>query len=153
MQDFRSPDGLYRQSIGNGGVLAGSDLFATATLREKDKLRAFGRLLTEMRITAREATLPDCHKWIERLHHLGRLVRCYTQNIDGLQTRDFDDMDDVVVELHGTNAYLKCHKCNQRPGEPTSAFDQQLLEEGSVYCTRCPIHPGTYPALKTARLN
>ncbi|CUA73435.1 NAD-dependent histone deacetylase HST3 [Rhizoctonia solani] len=118
-----------------------SELFASSILREEKKLREFGRLLTSMRIKAREATVPDCHRWIKQLHSLGRLVRCYTQNIDGLQTRDDNDMEDTLVELHGTNVYLKCHKCHQRPQQPTSEFDQELLKEGFAVCALCSVRP------------
>ncbi|KEP49106.1 SIR2 family transcriptional regulator, partial [Rhizoctonia solani 123E] len=141
LRDFRSPDGIYNAPLGDGRKILGSELFASSTLRDPQKLREFSRILTEMRIQARQAALPDCHKWIAELYRLGRLVRCYTQNVDGLQTRDFDDLHDVVVELHGTNVYLRCHKCRQRPREPPSAFDQQLLEDGSATCTLCSIQP------------
>ncbi|GAB1526310.1 hypothetical protein RhiTH_009477 [Rhizoctonia solani] len=141
LQDFRSPDGIYKQRLGEGGILTGFELFSSSTLRDKRKLTEFNRQLAAMRITARKAILPNCHKWIEQLYQLGRLVQCYTQNIDGLQTRDSPDMSNFVVKLHGTNAYLKCHKCNKRPQEPTDTFNKQLLEEGYVVCKQCTLCP------------
>lgn len=83
----------------------------------------------------------SCHALISRLFDNGRLLRCYTQNIDGLQTRDRGDMEKAVFELHGTNVHLKCHVCHRRPSEPASEFDERLLTDGYVHCPRCLDNP------------
>ncbi|KAG8736466.1 hypothetical protein FRC10_009308, partial [Ceratobasidium sp. 414] len=42
-----------------------------------------------------------------------------------------------VTEIHGTNVYLKCTRCNQRPVQPASHFDKQLLRDGTCACPNC----------------
>lgn len=92
-----------------------------------------------MRVAARDAQLRSCHLLIERLFDCSRLVRCYTQEVDGLQTRNRADMKEVVVELHGNNLYLKCSSCNQWPQEASSVFDNALIRDGTARCSRCEI--------------
>ncbi|KEP45089.1 Sir2 family transcriptional regulator, partial [Rhizoctonia solani 123E] len=139
--DFRSDQGLYTKAFGQDGLLLGSELFGSRTLRDPTKLIAYNQALAQMRILARGAVPTSCHRYIEALSKFGRLLRCYTQNIDGLQTRDYDNMEDMVVELHGTNVYLRCHKCGKRPQEPTTVFDEILLQDGYAECPQCITNP------------
>jgi NAD-dependent histone deacetylase SIR2 len=90
-----------------------------------------------MRIVSRIAPLTDCHRLITDLFDAGRLLRCYTQNIDGLQTRERADMTSAVIEMHGSNAELVCHKCKRQPSAPVSDFDKLFLEQGTVDCPAC----------------
>lgn len=90
-----------------------------------------------MRIKARSAPTTNCHRLIATLFDAGRLLRCYTQNIDGLQTRDRSDMAEVVLEMHGTNAQLVCLKCSEQPPGPVDDFDLFFLEGGDVPCPSC----------------
>ncbi|KAG8732683.1 hypothetical protein FRC10_000769 [Ceratobasidium sp. 414] len=129
--DFRSKDGLLRQTFGERSELKGSELFESRTLRDHEKRKIYSQVLTRMRVMARDVPVTNCHKLIAGLFDAGRLVRCYTQNIDDLQTRDREDMEGMVVELHGTNMYLKCFVCKQRPTQPASDFERHLAAQGA----------------------
>ncbi|KAG9098674.1 hypothetical protein FRC06_006084 [Ceratobasidium sp. 370] len=136
--DFRSADGLYNLNLPDlGASTPASQLFDEDTLRSPAGLAAFGRITARLRMQARDARPTPCHTYIAKLHETGRLLRCYTQNIDGLQTRDRPEMSDVVLELHGSNVELFCHICGEKPGEDVRAIDQRLVEEGFVECQAC----------------
>ncbi|CAE6494084.1 unnamed protein product [Rhizoctonia solani] len=114
--DFRSEDGLYSLGIKDLGRRKPSELFDIQILQDPDTLRAFGRAM---------------------LHDKGRLLRCFTQNIDGLQTRERTDMSEVVVELHGSNVHLMCHKCHRRPEQDIEELEEQIMRDGIIECSRC----------------
>ncbi|KAG8717071.1 hypothetical protein FRC08_008235 [Ceratobasidium sp. 394] len=139
--DFRSKGGLLRQTFGERGELKGSELFESRTLADSEKRKAYSKALTRMRVMARDAEVTSCHVLITKLFDDGCLSRCYTQNIDGLQTRDRGDMEHAVVELHGTNAHLKCSTCKMRPTQPARDFDQRILSDGYVLCPLCLADP------------
>ncbi|KAG8741456.1 hypothetical protein FRC10_002860 [Ceratobasidium sp. 414] len=52
-------------------------------------------------------------------------------------------MIESVLEINGSNTYLKCTVCNQRPEEATSDVDELLLGELKVDCPRCISDPST----------
>ncbi|KAG9123887.1 hypothetical protein FRC07_013621 [Ceratobasidium sp. 392] len=139
--DFRSTNGLLKQTFGDRQQLKGSELFESRTLHDGSKRMAYSKLMTQMRISGRTVDLPSCHILAAELYDAKRLLRCYTQNFDGLQTRDRNDMDEVVFELHGTNVYLKCNICGKRPTQPSSDFDRQLLSAGYALCPNCLANP------------
>lgn len=123
--------------MGETREVDGADLFSVRSLNDPGRFIVFNRTLTEMRIKARQTPITSCHSFIAALFDAGRLLRCYTQNIDGLQTRDRPDMAEVVLEMHGSNAELVCHKCRKRPARPVEDFDQPLLEDGYAVCPSC----------------
>ncbi|KAG9120911.1 hypothetical protein FRC07_003361 [Ceratobasidium sp. 392] len=136
--DFRSPNGLYnggRPDLPEG--MTASELFDLGTLRDAERRRASGRFMARSRIYARSAKKTAGHAAITRLFDEGRLVRCYTQNIDGLQTRERSDMCDKVLELHGSNVRLLCHICRSPPIEDLATLDDRLIRDGEVRCTKC----------------
>lgn len=137
-QDFRSKDGLYSKRFTyEGGSLSGPELFDVATTQDANKLALLNKLMTKLRIHARTAPVTSFHRLVVVLHQADRLQRCYTQNFDGLQTREHPEMANNVVELHGSNEQLFCHACGQQPCPPVSSFDSQLLERGLVGCPHC----------------
>ncbi|KEP47953.1 SIR2 family transcriptional regulator, partial [Rhizoctonia solani 123E] len=93
--------------------------------------------MVRLRRLSRNAELTSCHKYINQLRDKGRLLRCFTQNIDGLQTRERSDMSQVVVELHGNNVLLLCHKCNRLPKEDIEELDERIMRDGMIECSRC----------------
>jgi NAD-dependent histone deacetylase SIR2 len=138
LKDFRSPGGLYSARFPhNGQVMHGHEMFNVATIQNAEKLVIFNQFMTRLRIQARTAPLTAFHQWIIQLSKQGRLQRCYTQNFDGLQTRDHPELQSKVYELHGSNSQLYCPACNQQPEEPADSFDQQYLEDGIVKCPHC----------------
>ncbi|KAG9100163.1 hypothetical protein FRC06_004477 [Ceratobasidium sp. 370] len=139
--DFRSRNGLLNRTFGDRNQLKGSELFESSTLRNSEKRKALSQEMARMRVFSRTVSLTRCHTLITRLYDAKRLLRCYTQNIDGLQTRDRKDMEEAVFELHGTNLHLRCYTCNKRPAQPASDFDRQLLSNGYALCPSCLTNP------------
>jgi NAD-dependent SIR2 family protein deacetylase len=101
------------------------------------KFRLWNREMTRMRVLARNAPPGRCHTYIAQLYDAQRLLRCYTQNIDGLQTRDRADMANHVLEMRGTNAELACHLCKRRPPRPAQSFDEIIFRDGFAICPFC----------------
>ncbi|KAG8721063.1 hypothetical protein FRC08_016036 [Ceratobasidium sp. 394] len=52
-------------------------------------------------------------------------------------------MVERVLEINGSNAYLKCTVCNRRSEEPTSDFDGPLSDGLKANCPRCISNPST----------
>jgi NAD-dependent histone deacetylase SIR2 len=152
VQDFRSKDGLYHQTFPHGScTLKGSQLFDLSTLEDHEKLHILNKVMLELRVLVRKARPTAFHRLVSALHSFGCLVQCYTQNFDGLQTRDDPEMDRVVFELHGTNTELKCRVCQRRPPQAAEHYDQRLADEIVVACPHCLKH-GKLEYLVTARL-
>ena len=60
-----------------------------------------------------KATL--AHRFVELLHaKTGKLVRLYTQNIDGLEDQCTQLPEDKVIPVHGTMDRAECARCNTR---------------------------------------
>ncbi|KAG9084831.1 hypothetical protein FS749_004918, partial [Ceratobasidium sp. UAMH 11750] len=136
--DFRSPEGLYSRRFMRGNVtLRGRDLFNTSTITKVAELAIFSLVLTEMRIHARTAPLTSFHRLIQILDEKDLLQRCYTQNFDGMQTRDFPHLAPRVVELHGNNNSLICRACRQEAPGPVEKYDRDLIQTGVVECPHC----------------
>jgi NAD-dependent deacetylase len=61
----------------------------------------------------RDAQPNQGHRAIARLYHAGHLQTVITQNIDGLHQKA-GIPDEMVIELHGTNAAISCLDCGHR---------------------------------------
>lgn len=87
--DFRSKDGLYnmvKQQHPNS-VVKGKDLFDSILFTNPDSAAVFYTFMAQLRkcILLSKPTLT--HKFIKNLKDKNKLLRCYTQNIDGLETQ------------------------------------------------------------------
>ncbi|KAJ2082421.1 NAD-dependent deacetylase hst3 [Coemansia sp. RSA 988] len=87
--DFRSPDGLFQQlkqryptSVSNG-----RDLFDATLFHDPDMVGLFYNFMGELRNLVSQATHTPTHSFIKELDKHGKLLRCYTQNIDSLEKR------------------------------------------------------------------
>ncbi|KDN38061.1 hypothetical protein RSAG8_09746, partial [Rhizoctonia solani AG-8 WAC10335] len=86
---------------------------------------------------SRNARPTACLGNIAKLHEQGRLLRCYTQNVDGLQTRGRPHLAEVVLELHGNIRMLRCNRCSSSPEENEQEIDRHLQQDGYVHCKKC----------------
>ncbi|KAI5785024.1 DHS-like NAD/FAD-binding domain-containing protein, partial [Peziza echinospora] len=93
--DFRSTHGLYNQvkarypSTVTSNLSQGKDLFDSVLFSDPTTTSIFYTFLAELRNKVLD--VPDTtptHKFIRTLAETGRLLRCYTQNIDGLEGRE-----------------------------------------------------------------
>ena len=73
-----------------GGLLKGKDLFSDTVWRDEDSTSAFRTFIASLRQKIKDdiKATSQTHKLIRRIRDNKKLLRCYTQNIDGLEARD-----------------------------------------------------------------
>ncbi|KAF8325816.1 DHS-like NAD/FAD-binding domain-containing protein [Cantharellus anzutake] len=127
--DFRSSDGLYNlvKSRYPNVVLRGRDLFSASLFREPESTRLFYSFIAELKLCIDKAHPAPAHHFIKTLDTKGKLLRSYTQNIDGLEDRVnlpssaystkgkgklFNSKEVKNVQLHGDIHRVRCVICN-----------------------------------------
>ncbi|KAJ3403814.1 hypothetical protein CcCBS67573_g03102 [Chytriomyces confervae] len=87
--DFRSADGLYNlvKARYPDAVVKGRDLFDASLFRDPVSTSLFYSFIAELKVLSDGAGITRTHRFIESLSVRGKLLRCYTQNIDGLEAR------------------------------------------------------------------
>lgn len=88
-QDFRSSDGLYalvKERYPNV-VLKGRDLFDASLFRDAASAAVFYTFISELKEAVDAASPTPTHQFIKTLDTKKKLLRSYTQNIDGLEER------------------------------------------------------------------
>lgn len=85
--DFRSSDGLYNMVKAKHPklVVRGQDLFDISLFRDEVSLSVFCTFMEALYVSTKEAKPTETHKFIKTLKEKNKLLRCYTQNIDGLE--------------------------------------------------------------------
>lgn len=86
--DFRSQDGLYNMVKHQhpGVVVKGKDLFDSIVFSEEKSAAVFYTFMAELRRSILKAKPTAAHRFIKTLKTKNKLMRCYTQNIDGLES-------------------------------------------------------------------
>ena len=142
-QDFRSETGLFntmKERFPNTR-LRGSDLFDSVLFKDEQATRIFFSFMAELHKLTSNATPTRTHEFIRRLHESGKLVRCLTQNIDGLESRaglscDLFSKECPIVQLHGTLEKVSCSQCNSE-----RLFDEEVsrvfLNGETMPCAAC----------------
>ncbi|KAG8721437.1 hypothetical protein FRC08_012999 [Ceratobasidium sp. 394] len=147
--DFRSRDGLWNQVVVPAGrgqrQIKGSTLFSSYYSLDDRDSRVLNRLMTELRVKARQAPLSPFHRFIHRAMSHGRIKKVFTRNFDGLETRDRPDLADRVCMLHGDNRILSCPnaECPDIRGDDTQKYDQEYLNMEPPLCPSCVIQRAT----------
>ncbi|KAJ2328713.1 NAD-dependent deacetylase hst3 [Coemansia sp. RSA 2702] len=87
--DFRSPDGLFQQLKQKypSSVSNGRDLFDATLFHDPGMVGLFYNFMGELRNLVSQANCTPTHAFIKQLDEHGKLLRCYTQNIDSLEKR------------------------------------------------------------------
>ena len=142
--DFRSSNGLFN------------------TLRAENKLKASGKQLFDASVYQNDASTSSFHQMVRTLskltdgaqatpfHHMlatlaeeGRLLRLYTQNVDGIDV-DMEPLRTTIplpkkgpwpktIQLHGSLKKMVCAKCRE-----LKDFDPELFEgPNPPSCTSC----------------
>ena len=73
------------------------------------------------------------------MHERGKLVRCYTQNIDGIEEREglaIGGKEAQVCQLHGDIHTLRCDYCNEIQ-QYTTGWMGMLLDGNAPDCPEC----------------
>ncbi|KAJ3488208.1 hypothetical protein NLI96_g3022 [Meripilus lineatus] len=87
--DFRSSDGLYalvKQQYPDV-VLKGRDLFDASLFRDPTSTSVFYTFISKLKESIDSASPSSTHNFLKTLDSKQRLLRSYTQNIDGLEER------------------------------------------------------------------
>ncbi|KDN39912.1 DHS-like NAD/FAD-binding domain-containing protein [Tilletiaria anomala UBC 951] len=88
--DFRSSQGLFRklkEQHPNAGLSSGKDLFDARLFQSDATTDLFHGMIAELKRMADVAQPTSFHHLLKMLDEQGRLLRVYTQNIDGLEMR------------------------------------------------------------------
>ncbi|KAK9254470.1 DHS-like NAD/FAD-binding domain-containing protein [Lipomyces tetrasporus] len=135
--DFRSEDGLYAMVKKEHpmAVVKGRDLFDAILFSSPVSVSVFCTFMARLRSCILRARSTAVHKFIKLLHDQNRLLRCYTQNIDGLESQDglrlgVERKTSEVVQLHGDIHMLKCTMCGLKVSWSNEDF--KALENGAV---------------------
>ena len=86
--DFRSSEGLYnlvKKEHPNISLGTGKEMFDISLFRDEMKIAVWATFMEKLYSSCRVATPTKTHKFIAHLKDRGKLLRCYTQNIDGLE--------------------------------------------------------------------
>ncbi|KAG5353649.1 hypothetical protein C0989_003786 [Termitomyces sp. Mn162] len=131
--DFRSSDGLYnlvKQQYPDV-VLKGRDLFDASLFRDGISTSVFYTFISRLKQSIDVATPSPTHRFIKTLDTKKKLLRSYTQNIDGLEERvglmgsssssaktvgkgktKIRTRDVRNVQLHGDIHSVRCMSCS-----------------------------------------
>lgn len=146
--DFRSSDGLYSivKERYPSVVLRGRDLFDASLFRDATTTAVFYTFISQLKESIDRAVPTATHRFIKTLDTKKKLLRCYTQNIDGLEEQvgllgsssdgakssgkgkqKLKIKDVRNVQLHGDIHRVRCTSCSaeyQCTREHMSVFDQ-----------------------------
>jgi len=109
--DFRGPHGIWHQR---------QPVYYKEFLASDDKRREYWEYKLEGYPLFCAARPNATHAAIVALEKLGRVQAVVTQNIDGLH-QAAGSSEELVVEVHGTNAWIECVGCGAR-SEPAPAM-------------------------------
>ena len=122
-QDFRSADGLYSlvKARYPTSFLSGRDLFSSGLFSDSTTTSLFYTFIAELSIACAAAKPTKTHHFLSKLESKGKLLRSYTQNVDGLERRiglesggrgkGLKKKGTRNVELHGDLGRVRCVLC------------------------------------------
>lgn len=135
--DFRSKNGIFK-SLKSEHKLKGSgkDLFAASVYGDEMTTDTFHKMIRGMSEMVKTAKPTPFHDFCARLAHEGRLMRIYTQNVDGLEIA-LDPLKQgpnclplpkkgpwpKTIQLHGGLHKAVCTKCNEITEFVADKFD------------------------------
>jgi NAD+-dependent protein deacetylase SIR2 len=142
--DFRSSHGLF-ESLKHKHKLktSGKGLFDASVYKDDSSTSTFHDMVRDLSSMASKAKPTLFHQLVARLSREGRLLRLYTQNIDGIDTSlpplatrvplNHKAPWPQTIQLHGGLEMMMCQKCQH-----TSEFQPQLFQ-GAIppLCPRC----------------
>lgn len=184
LQDFRSRDGLYSLCPSSTAAnVTGQDLFSAHCLTRPDTRAAFNTFIGNLSILSAQASPTRTHALLRALEARpkrsprggkkgrgegrGRLLRVYTQNIDGLEEKvglgnglssqgpqarhasTASAVAPLVIKLHGSLSHSRCTLCQTTI--PTTSKSLELYTSGqSPSCPTC-IDRSAMRAARSAR--
>jgi NAD-dependent SIR2 family protein deacetylase len=127
--DFRSENGLYSM-LGQYNLPSPQSMFDIAFFKQNPTpFFQFAKQLLPGNYTP-----SDTHRFVKLLDSKGKLLRMYTQNIDGLEIAA-GVSHDRVHQCHGSLDTAKCLYC--RTSIPLAAIEADILAQEIPMCKVC----------------
>ncbi len=126
IRDFRGPEGVYRTS---------SPVYHQDFVRSDASRREYWAFKLDGYPSFRDARPNAAHLALVSLEKLGKLSLLATQNVDGLHQLAGSSRD-VLVELHGTNAFARCDRCRAEESIDRAMRDFESTKEPPS-CAAC----------------
>ncbi|ESK98073.1 hst3 protein [Moniliophthora roreri MCA 2997] len=138
--DFRSSDGLYNMVKEQypDVVLKGRDLFDASLFRDPASTAVFYTFISKLKRSIDSATPTPTHHFIKTLDSKKKLLRSYTQNIDGLEER---------VGLSGPSSDEETASAKQKGKKPLKQCRNVQLH-GDIHRVRCRSCSAEFPCLE-----
>lgn len=132
--DFRSSTGLFKSLRDERKrISSGKELFDASVYQNDSSTSNFHEMVRTLSQQTKNAQPTAFHHLLATLAHEGRLLRLYTQNVDGIDTSLPPLKTQVplpkknpwpkTVQLHGSLEYMVCSKCHQ-----VSDFNPELFD-------------------------
>lgn len=157
--DFRSANGLYnlvREEYPDLNITSGKEMFDISLFRDELKIAVWATFMEKLYSSIRSAKPTTTHRFIAHLKNRQKLLRCYTQNIDGLEEslgletsckQDHLHLDlDKVIKLSQLNNSHNNDNSNMKTVPSGNSFNSmwksydvvQLHGDlNSLSCTKC----------------
>lgn len=139
-QDFRSSDGLYnlvKQQYPDV-VMKGRDLFDASLFRDKTSTAVFYTFISGLKMAIDQASPSPTHHFLHTLNKRGKLLRSYTQNIDGLEERS---------GLMGTGS-PSVSQSEQGVKSKIGKDVKNIQLHGDIHRVRCTVCSVSYPCTR-----
>ncbi|KAI9825560.1 MAG: hypothetical protein M1826_006950 [Phylliscum demangeonii] len=132
--DFRSKSGLFSSQRNDDGVSAsGKHLFDASVYRSAASISSFHDMVRTLAQVATTSEPTPFHHLLATLAHEGRLLRLYSQNVDGLEA-GLPPLATAIplgskapwpktIQVHGGLSKMVCQKCGQLSDFNPSLFD------------------------------
>ncbi|KAL1607682.1 hypothetical protein SLS60_002617 [Paraconiothyrium brasiliense] len=132
--DFRSSTGLFKSLRDERKrISSGKELFDASVYQNDSSTSNFHDMVRTLSQQTKNAQPTAFHHLLATLAHEGRLLRLYTQNVDGIDT-SLPPLKTRVplpkknpwpktVQLHGSLEYMVCSKCHT-----VSEFDPEIFD-------------------------
>ncbi|KAF1965536.1 DHS-like NAD/FAD-binding domain-containing protein, partial [Bimuria novae-zelandiae CBS 107.79] len=132
--DFRSSTGLFKSLRDERKrISSGKELFDASVYQNDSSTSSFHDMVRTLSQQTKNAEPTAFHHLLATLAHEGRLLRLYTQNVDGIDTSLPPLKTEVplpkknpwpkTVQLHGSLEHMVCSKCHT-----VSDFDPDLFD-------------------------
>ena len=135
--DFRSSNGLFNTLKSDNKLKAsGKHLFDASVYQTDDSTSSFHAMVRELSGKCSTASPTPFHQMLATLANEGRLMRLYTQNVDGLDT-SLPPLESSIplsskgpwpktIQLHGSLEKMVCTKCNNLENFDAGLFNGPL---------------------------
>ncbi|CAB4256307.1 similar to Saccharomyces cerevisiae YOR025W HST3 Member of the Sir2 family of NAD(+)-dependent protein deacetylases [Maudiozyma barnettii] len=147
--DFRSSDGLYnlvKKEHPNVSLGSGKEMFDISLFRDELKISVWATFMEKLYSSCRLAKPTKTHKFIAHLKDRGKLLRCYTQNIDGLEetlglelSSEQPVQEDSLKKENLQKSLIRSNSCTAFSNAKWRNYDVVQLhgDLNKLSCTRC----------------